>query len=208
MIVVPFVLGPIGNNTYLLADPLSGAAAVIDPSFGPEPVLEEAARRGWRIQSIWLTHAHFDHIGGVTALRQALGDHVSLAMHPLDLPLWREDGGARMFGFPFRAGEEPLVFLAHGQRMTLGGEVVEVRHTPGHSPGHVVFYAAGPGLVFSGDLIFYRSVGRTDLPEASSTQLAQSIRTHIYTLPPETRLLPGHGPETSVGDEVLDNPYV
>jgi hydroxyacylglutathione hydrolase len=208
MIVVPFVIGPIENNTYLAADPVTGTAVVIDPSFQPESVLEEARRRGWRIQSIWLTHAHFDHIGGVAALQQASGEHIPIAMHPLDLPLWREDGGARLFGFPFSAGEEPQMLLEHGQKLALGGEEFEVRHTPGHSPGHVVFYAALAGLVFCGDLIFYRSVGRTDLPEASSMQLAQSIRTHIYTLPPDTRLLPGHGPETTVGDEVRENPYV
>jgi glyoxylase-like metal-dependent hydrolase (beta-lactamase superfamily II) len=208
MIVLPFVLGPIGNNTYLAGDPVTGAAVVIDPSFEPAPVLEEAGRRDWQIQSIWLTHAHFDHIGGTAALRKALGEEIPVAINPLDLPLWREDGGARMFGFPFSVGEVPQMMLKHGQKLALGGEEFEVRHTPGHSPGHVVFYAAHAGLVFCGDLIFYRSVGRTDLPEASSMQLAHSIQTQIYTLPPETRLLPGHGPETTVGEEVSENPYV
>ena len=208
MIVLPFVLGPLENNTYLAADEATGAAVVIDPSFDPQPLLAEADRRKWRIEAVWLTHAHFDHIGGLAALRQALGPDLTVGLHPLDLPLWRADGGARLFGFSLRAGAEPTLKFEQGQKLKLGAEEIEVRHTPGHSPGHVVFYAPESGLAFSGDLIFYRSVGRTDLPESSGPQLVQSIRTLIYPLPPETRLLPGHGPETTAGDEARENPYV
>jgi hydroxyacylglutathione hydrolase len=92
--------------------------------------------------------------------------------------------------------------------LSLGGLAVEVRHTPGHSPGHVVFSVPSAQVVFCGDLIFRRSVGRTDLPGSNRAQLTDSIRSQIYTLTPATRLLAGHGPETTVGEEIADNPYV
>jgi glyoxylase-like metal-dependent hydrolase (beta-lactamase superfamily II) len=208
MIVIPFVFGSLANNTFLLADPLSKQAAVIDPSFDPQPLLEEAERRGWAIEQIWLTHAHFDHIAGVETLRAALGESVKVALHSADYPLWNADGGAGLFGFPFRAGREPELFLSHGQVLRLGALSAHVRHTPGHAPGHVVFSLPEHRLVFTGDLIFFRSVGRTDLPGADGKELAASIRREIYPLPGETRLLPGHGPETTVSDEVRENPFV
>lgn len=208
MIVVPFTLGPLANNTYLAADPTTGEAVAVDPSFESEPLLTEVAGRGWKLAAVWLTHAHFDHIAGTNLLRDKLGERIPIGLHPADLPLWREHGGAGLFGFSFHAGEDPTLLLDHGLGLTVGNIPVEVRHTPGHSPGHVVFVVSSAGLVFSGDLIFYRSVGRTDLPGGSSVLLARSIREQIYTLPPETRLLPGHGPETTVGDELKDNPFV
>jgi glyoxylase-like metal-dependent hydrolase (beta-lactamase superfamily II) len=208
MEIINFTLGPLENNTYLAADPLSGKAIVIDPAFEPGPVLEFAAQKGWTIEAIWLTHAHFDHIAGCAEILKRTRSDLPVALHPEDLPLWHEKGGARMFGFQIDPLPSPSLNLAHGQILRVGAESVEVRHTPGHSPGHVVFYCASAQAVLCGDLIFYRSVGRTDLPGASSTQLAASIRSQIYSLPRGTRLLPGHGPETTVGGEQGENPYV
>jgi hydroxyacylglutathione hydrolase len=208
MIIIPLALGPLANNTYITADPQTRRADVIDPSFEPEVILQKAAQAGLQIEAVWLTHAHFDHIAGTAGLLAGLMPVPPVGLHPADLPLWRENGGARMFGYSIDAGPLPTLLLEHGQILSLGSSQVEVRHTPGHSPGHVVFYAAAVGVVFCGDLIFRRSVGRTDLPGSSTAQLAESIRSQIYTLPPEVRLLPGHGPETSVGEELADNPYV
>ena len=208
MQILNFILGPLANNTYLIADPASGSAVVIDPTFDPTPVTDTANQMGWAIEAIWLTHAHFDHIAGCAEIIRRTRPDLPVALHPADLPVWREKGGARMFGFEIDPGPIPSLALAHGQILRLGAEVFEVRHTPGHSPGHVVFYSASAQTVLCGDLIFYRSVGRTDLPGGSSAQLAASIQSQIFSLPRETRLLPGHGPETKVGDELDENPYV
>jgi hydroxyacylglutathione hydrolase len=208
MILKKFSLGPIENNTYLAADPASRTAVIIDPSFDPDPILAFLENERLSLEAVWLTHAHFDHIAGVNRLISASSHELIIALHPDDLPLWHEDGGARLFGFKFHCEATPSLLLTHGQQLKLGEIGVEVRHTPGHSPGHVIYYLPTQGLAFTGDLIFYRSVGRTDLPGANPQQLAMSIKTKVYDLPPDTRLLPGHGPETTVGDEVRENPFV
>ena len=206
--IVTLELGPLSNNTYLIADSQTSEAAVIDPAMDSERVLEAAEQRGWQLQQIWLTHAHFDHIAGVHLLAGSRTPPLPVSLHPGDLPLYHDLGGARKFGFNIQAGPEPAVLLAHRQTLTIGGIAVEVRHAPGHTPGHVVFYAPSAGVVFCGDLIFLGSVGRTDLPGGNHRQLIDSIQAQILSLPPQTRLLSGHGPETTVGDEIADNPFL
>lgn len=203
-----FTLGPAQTNAYLVADSASGAAAVIDPSWDGELILSEARRRGWRIGHLWYTHAHFDHIGGAAAIADALNPLPLVALHPADHVLWRAGGGGRLFGFDIDPGPEPTIDLGQGQALQLGEAHFEVRYTPGHTPGHCVFYAAEAGVCFCGDLIFAGSIGRTDLPGGSYDTLLKSIREQIFSLPDETRLLPGHGSETTVGEEKKDNPFV
>lgn len=206
--ILTFVLGPIENNTYLVADVESGEAAVIDPSFGIRPVVDALEERNWRLKHIWLTHAHFDHIAGTQELAKTASGGLSIGLHPADLDLWRNSGGASNFGISFHSGPEPEFHFAHGQQLQLGTETLEVRHTPGHSAGHVAIYAPSAETLFSGDLIFRFSVGRTDLPEGNHATLLESIRTQVLTLPPGTRLLSGHGPETTVGEEQKHNPFL
>jgi hydroxyacylglutathione hydrolase len=206
--IVTLQLGPMGNNTYLLADSNTGQAAVIDPSFESETALAEIKRHGWTLEQIWLTHAHFDHIAGVRALTDGTQPAPIIGLHPYDLPLWKEKGGARLFGMDIDAGPRPTMQFEHGQNISLGSETLEVRHTPGHAPGHVAFYAAASAVLFCGDLIFYRGVGRTDLPGSDPAALLRSIREQVFTLPPHTRLLSGHGPETTVEEEIAENPFV
>lgn len=206
--VLTFILGPIDNNTYLIAETESGEAAVIDPSFGVGPVTQAIQARNWHLGAIWLTHAHFDHIAGTQELINTFGPGLQVTLHPQDLDLWRQGGGAANFGISFHAGSEPNTRLTHGQQLQLGAETVEVRHTPGHTRGHVALYAPSAGVMFSGDLIFRASVGRTDLPGGDFAALLESIRTQVLTLPPETRLLSGHGPETTVAEEALHNPFL
>lgn len=207
--VVAFTQGPAATNAYLVGDPESGSAAVIDPAWDGRAIAEEAARRGWRIVAVWLTHAHFDHFGGAAGLDAALETPVPIALHPEDHPLWRLNGGAAWFGLhDFDPGPEPTIPLEHGMRLHLGGHTFEVRHTPGHTPGHVAFLDREAGLMFCGDLIFQGSVGRTDFPGGDWEQLLRSIREEVLTLPDEVRLLPGHGPETTVGRERLANPFL
>jgi hydroxyacylglutathione hydrolase len=199
--IVTLQLGAMENNTYLVGDSETNQAIVIDPSFDSEIVLEEAARHGWNLTAVWLTHAHFDHIAGVKRIVDAFQPPLPVGLHPDDLPLLRKSGGSPMFGIQVDPVPPPAIHFDHGQLLRLGNQLIEVRHTPGHTPGHVVFYDAESGVVFCGDLVFYHGVGRTDLPGGDYRALLQSIHTQIFTLPPDTRLLSGHGPETTVREE-------
>jgi glyoxylase-like metal-dependent hydrolase (beta-lactamase superfamily II) len=206
--IVTLPLGPVHTNAYLIADPESKEAAVIDPAWDGKVILAEAQKRGWRIAHLWYTHAHFDHLGGAAEIADALNPLPLVALHPADHDLWKIAGGAQMFGFQIDPGPEPTIDFEQGQLLHLGANLLEVRCTPGHTAGHVVFYCAEAKVCFCGDLIFAGSVGRTDLPGGSWETLVASIQTQIYTLPPETRLLPGHESETTVGREKKSNPFV
>jgi hydroxyacylglutathione hydrolase len=206
--LLEFTVGPVQTNAYLLADDHTHEAAVIDPGWDGHIILEAAQKRGWRIGHLWYTHAHFDHIGGAAAIADALNPLPLVGLHPADHDLWKVGGGGSMFGLKIDPGPEPAIDFFDGQIMTLGSIKLEVRTTPGHTPGHCVFYCAEEKTLFSGDLIFQGSIGRTDLPGGNSATLVTSIQTKIYTLPDETLLLSGHGPRTSVGFEKKNNPFV
>jgi hydroxyacylglutathione hydrolase len=206
--IISMTLGPVQTNAYLVADSQTGEAAVIDPAWDGHILLAKAIERGWRIAHLWYTHAHFDHIGGAAAVADGLDVPPSVALHPADHALWRSEGGAPAFGFKLDPGPEPTIDLADGQILRLGSVQFQVRHTPGHTPGHCIFYVEAEGLCFCGDLIFQGSVGRTDLPGGDWNTLEASIRNQVYTLPDETRLLCGHGEETTVGEEKETNPFV
>ena len=206
--IIPFTLGPAQTNAYLIADPDTRDAAVIDPSWDGKRILSEAQSRGWRIAHLWYTHAHFDHIGGAAEIADSLNPLPLVALHPNDHVLWRAGGGGALFGFKIDPGPEPTIDFAHGQILKLGSAQLEVRFTPGHTTGHCVLYCAEAKVCFCGDLIFAGSVGRTDLPGGNWDTLEKSIREQIYTLPDETVLLSGHGPKTTVGNEKKFNPFV
>ncbi len=206
--IVRMTLGPVQTNNYLVADPVSDSAVVIDPAWDGESIRAEAERRNWRIGSIWLTHAHFDHIAGAGALADALNPPPQVAMHPLDHGLWQASGGAGLFGLSIDPGPEPNIDFYHGQTLYLGNTQVEVRHAPGHTPGHVILYCSAEKIAFVGDVIFQGSIGRTDLPGGDYDTLIESIRTQVLTLPDETRLLTGHEGETTVGRERKYNPFL
>jgi len=207
--IVPFTLGPALTNAYLIGDDAEKTAVVVDPAWDGKVIAAEAARRGWRITDVWLTHAHFDHFGGAGAVADSGAAPIPVALHPADQPLWRALGGAAWFGYgDFDPGPEPTIALQHGMRLHAAGEEVEVRHTPGHTPGHVVFVLSRSGRVLCGDLIFEAGVGRVDLPGGDGPTLLRSIREQILTLPDETQLLPGHGGPTTVGRERATNPFL
>jgi hydroxyacylglutathione hydrolase len=206
--IVSFTLGPAQTNAYLVADPETREAAVIDPSWDGHLILKAAQDRDWRIGHLWYTHAHFDHIGGAAAIADALNPLPLVALHPDDHVLWRAGGGGALFGFDIDPGPEPTIDFVHGQILQLGSNEFEVRYTPGHTKGHCVLYVAGEKVCFCGDLIFNRGVGRTDLPGGDLATLEHSIREQIFSMPQDVRLLSGHGPETTVGDEQADNPFV
>jgi len=206
--IVSFTLGPVSTNAYLVADPETKEAAVIDPAWDGHIILKAAQDRGWRIGHLWYTHAHFDHIGGAAAIADSLNPLPLVALHPDDHVLWRASGGGSAFGFDIDPGPEPTIDFQHGMKLQLGSNEFEVRHTPGHTKGLCVLYVAAEKVCFCGDLIFNGSVGRTDLPGGDWATLENSIRTQIFTLPDDTRLLSGHGTETTVGEEKQYNPFV
>ncbi|TMQ53447.1 MAG: MBL fold metallo-hydrolase [Candidatus Eisenbacteria bacterium] len=198
-------LGPLDNNTYVLACTVTREAAVVDAGFEPEAVIEVVRRQGLEVRLLLNTHAHYDHVAGMREVQEAVGGDYWL--HPADRPLLdrlSEQGAA--FGFPPARAPETVRDLADGQRIPIGGESVEVLHTPGHSPGGVCFLS-GDSL-WAGDTLFAGSIGRTDLPGGSFAELERSIHTRLFTLGDGVRVYPGHGPATTIGRERLDNPFV
>ena len=196
------------TNTYLIADDLTGEAVVIDPADEGERIVSEAEKHGWRIGSIWLTHAHFDHIAGAAGVADACNPAPPVALHADDYSLWRMQGGAAIFGLQIDPGPEPTIEFKHHQTLFLGNNQFKVLHAPGHSRGHVMFYNEADKVLFCGDVIFQGSIGRTDLPGGDFSTLINSIHTQVLTLPDDTRLLTGHGPESTIGEERKNNPYI
>lgn len=202
-----FVLGPVATNTYLLADTETEDAVVIDPGGNGHVIVKAANEKGWKIQQIWLTHAHFDHLGGIAEIVSDSGG-VVVGLHPDDLPLWKQKGGASYFGMDVDPGPEPNLAFQHGQNLSVGSYPFEVRHAPGHTQGHVIFYCETEKLLFSGDVLFRDSIGRTDLPGGNFDTLIKSIREQVLSLPDDVRVLAGHMGETMVGRERKGNPYL
>ncbi|MHB8134267.1 MAG: MBL fold metallo-hydrolase [Anaerolineaceae bacterium] len=205
--ITVFTIGPIENNSFLLIDKQQKIAAIIDPSFGSKQISDFCEKNHFQITNIFCTHAHFDHIAGLNEIQSKLVPGVKIWLHPDELPLWKSNGGANHFNFPFEICCQPTDFVSHLQMIPFGDEELQVRFTPGHTPGHVVYYLASQNLVFCGDLVFRQSIGRTDLVGGNQLLLLQSIDLQIKTLPDQTRLLSGHGPETTVGYEKKYNPF-
>jgi hydroxyacylglutathione hydrolase len=202
--VVSFETGPLQENAYLVIDRASGAAVMVDPGDEGERLIGAIERENVSLGAIWLTHAHFDHIGAVAPVRRRFD--VPVYLHEGDLRIF-EAGPfqAASYGIPFEGDDLPGERLAEGQGLTLGGLSFTVMHAPGHSPGHVVIH--GHGIALVGDCLFAGSVGRTDLPFGSAVELGRSLD-RIVALPPETRVLPGHGSATTVGEERRTNPWL
>lgn len=204
-------LGPLPNNVYLLGEDESGDAVVIDPSFESEKVLSKAEQLGWELRQVWLTHAHFDHIAGAAEIAEAFDPPLPVGLHPADREWYDSGGGAGRFGLSIPKPPEPAIRFGDGMALPLvqgGSPVVSVRYAPGHSQGHVMFYCEDLEVLFCGDVIFKEGIGRYDLPGGDLETLITSIREQVFSLPDETRLLPGHGPESSVGYERRHNSFL
>jgi len=206
MIVQTLTVGPIQTNCYIVVCEDTRRAAVIDPGWSAPTILAAVESLNAKVGLILLTHAHFDHIGAVADIVDAT--KAPLALHPLDLPLLRADGGARAFNLPIRPAPDPDLSLDHGQILEVGTLRFETRFAPGHTPGHVVFYLEKEKAVLDGDVLFQGSIGRTDFPGGDFETLINSIRSQLLTLPDDVVVYPGHGPFTTIGDERLTNPFL
>ena len=197
MIVRRVTLGPFQENAYLVVDEETRRAVLVDPGDDGERLVAAAAADGAELEAVWLTHAHVDHVGGIAGVKR--GADVPVYLHPLDRPLY--DAAERhglVFGLRVEPPPPPDRDLADGDTLTVGSLAFQVMHVPGHAPGHVVIY--GHGVAFVGDCLFAGSIGRTDLPLANGAQLARSLE-RITSLPDETVVYPGHGRDTTVGQE-------
>lgn len=203
--VLRLELGPFLANCFLARRTGEREAVIIDPGFEPAAVEQALQRWGSDPIAILLTHAHVDHVAGVAELARAHA--LPVYLHPADLPLYeRSAEQAAAFGLSIEPPPPPDEHFVHGQRIVLAGLELEVRHAPGHSPGGVVLVAADRAFV--GDCVFAGSIGRTDLPGGNTGQLLRSIREQILTLPEQTTLHTGHGPDTTVGREAGSNPFL
>ncbi|MGH7475233.1 MAG: MBL fold metallo-hydrolase [Longimicrobiales bacterium] len=201
-----FVAAGFGENAYLVRCGEATAFA-IDPGGDAGAMADTVEQDGLRLDAILLTHAHLDHVEGVASLARRTGAPAYL--HPADLPLYHGVAKqAAMFGLQTETPPPIDHELADGQELRFGDCALVVRHVPGHSPGHVLFYCAEAAAAFIGDVVFMGSIGRTDLPGGDFQQLMRSIREQVLTLPPETTLLTGHGPATSVAHEARSNPFL
>jgi glyoxylase-like metal-dependent hydrolase (beta-lactamase superfamily II) len=206
LIVETLPVGLIQTNCYVIGCEETLEGAVIDPGGHPQRILAALDRRGLTIKYILNTHAHFDHTEANGEMVRATG--APLAIHPLEVPLLEASGGAALFGLRADPSPPPDLELADGDELELGTLRLQVLHTPGHTPGHVCFYEPEEKVLFDGDVLFRRGVGRADLPGGNWDQLLDSIRRVLFALPDETTVYSGHGGPTTVGEEKTLNPWL
>ena len=204
MKVSTFAVGEFQENCYLVEDEEAGAAVLIDPGSEPERIIAAVEQSGARLDAIWLTHAHVDHVGAIAGIKRKW--NVPAFLHPADLPLYRAaERQAQMYGLSYEQPPLPERELADGDTVSVGAHEFRIMHAPGHSPGHVVLH--GHGVAFVGDCLFAGSIGRTDLPASNGADLEESLE-RIASLSPDTVVYPGHGPATTIAEERATNPFL
>jgi glyoxylase-like metal-dependent hydrolase (beta-lactamase superfamily II) len=208
MILESFPVGPLACNCTILADEATREAIVVDPGDDVSRIAKRLTELGLNLKQILVTHGHIDHVGGALKLKRLTG--APIYMNENDLPqLDMMDTQAAWIGL--RATPEtapPDAGLAEGQVVGLEHYPAEVLHTPGHTQGSICLHFAPLNLLIAGDTLFAGSIGRTDLPGGDSDQIMASLRTRLLALPDETRVLPGHGPGTTIGQERRSNPFL
>jgi hydroxyacylglutathione hydrolase len=209
MIVLSHTGGVAMTNCFLVADEKAGKAVLFDaPDHTTSVLLDEAAKRKWDLIGLWLTHGHFDHFADHAVVKERVPS-VQTLIHALDEPKAQApDMQTRLFGLPMKI--PPLKAdgrVEDNQPLKIGDLEVTVIYTPGHAPGHVSYHFPREKILIGGDLIIGGSVGRTDLPDSDHAALEASIR-RIMKLPPETKLLGGHGPESTLDAERRNNYFV
>lgn len=199
---------PFQQNCSLVWCEASRRAALIDPGGEVERLLAAVAAEGLTLERILLTHGHLDHVGAAQALAERLGVPIEGPQAEDAFWLSRLPEQAALFGFPPCQAFNPHRWLDDGDEVQIGAEALTVIHCPGHTPGHVVFYSPRHRLAFVGDVLFRGSIGRTDFPRGDLDSLLTCIRQRLFALGDDVRVVPGHGPMTSLGQERLHNPFV
>jgi hydroxyacylglutathione hydrolase len=205
-IVACVTVGAFQENCYLYACPRTREAVIIDPGDEPERILKTIKELQLVPRYIVNTHGHIDHICAIDAVSEVYP--VPLAIHPADVPMYTDERTASMFGrrAPL-VKRKPDILLKEGDHISFGSLTLEVVHTPGHTPGGICLVSR-PYCVFSGDTLFYRGIGRTDLPGGNYEQIITSIRDKLYTLEDDLSVFPGHGEPTTIIEEKHENPFV
>lgn len=208
MLIAGLTVGLLQENCYILGCEETMRGVVIDPGDSARAILGEIDEMGLTVEKIVNTHSHFDHVLAVNAVRAATG--ATFHLHREDLPILRAapERVREWLGAGVDPIDEPDHFLEPGEHIVFGTESLEIRFTPGHSPGHVIFVDHRNEQVFAGDTLFRGSIGRFDLPLADGPALLQSIRQELLTLPDEFVVYPGHGDATTIGDERETNPFI
>ena len=207
MILETFPVGPLQCNCTLLGDEGAGEAIVIDPGDEVSRIFRRLSDLHLKVKQILVTHAHIDHVGGALKLKRLTG--APILLNENDLPLLKMmEAQAAWVGVPTPEVAAPDASLSDGLVVGLDRYPAQVLHTPGHTQGSVCLHFVPLKMVIAGDTLFAGSIGRTDLPGGNSRQILQSIESRLMSLPDETRVLPGHGPETTIGAERNDNPFL
>ncbi|MES2937233.1 MAG: MBL fold metallo-hydrolase [Pseudomonadota bacterium] len=196
------------QNCSIVWDDDSRRAAIIDPGGDPEILVDAAKRLGVTLEQIWLTHAHIDHASATAALAERFKLPIT-GPHPADqfwIDMLPQQG--QMFGIAGARTFTPDRWLQDKDTVELAGHTLDVRHCPGHTPGHVVFHSPEMKRAFVGDVLFAGSIGRTDLPQGNHASLISSICERLWPMGDDTVFIPGHGPESTFGRERKTNPYV
>jgi hydroxyacylglutathione hydrolase len=207
MILESFPVGPLRCNCTILGDEVTHEAIVVDPGDNIAEILSRLGKHRLTLRQIVITHAHIDHIGGAAQLKKATGAPVFLNQKDMEL-LSMMEIQAGWLGIPTPEVAPPDVSAEDGLAIGLSGLPAEVLHTPGHTPGSICLLFPEHHLLLAGDTLFAGSIGRTDLPGGDGRQILRSLRDRLLVLPDATRVVPGHGPETTIGEERQSNPFL
>jgi hydroxyacylglutathione hydrolase len=207
MILETFPVGPLHCNCTILGDEVTREAMVVDPGDNIPEILSRLQKHGLTLRQIIVTHAHIDHVGGAALLRKSTGAPVVMNQRDLEL-LGMMEMQAGWLGIPTPQVAPPDASAEDGLTVGLATLPAQVLHTPGHTPGSICLLLPDHDLLLAGDTLFAGSIGRTDLPGGDGRQILRSLRERLLALPDSTRVLPGHGPETTIGEERQSNPFL